>query len=101
MLAGLYRVLFDNYSAEQAFQDEMCAHGYSSGNPNKPYNVVSGIRKELTPLYLLMADYFMNNKISPNTLELMTNNVCAFNSTYLKSFRSNLISQKKEFICPK
>ena len=55
MLAGLYRMLEENLSANQVFQSEMCARGYSDGNPHKPGIVHGAIQKELTPLFIALA----------------------------------------------
>ena len=55
MLAGLYRMLEENISANDVFRSEMCARGYSDGNPNKPGIVHGAIQKELTPLFIALA----------------------------------------------
>ncbi len=51
LLAALIRQLAQGWTAEQAFQDEMCRHGYEAGNPRKPSFVVQAIRDHLTPIY--------------------------------------------------
>lgn len=56
MLAGVYRMLEENISATKAFREEMCARGYSDGNRNKPALVTSAIQKELTPLFIAIAE---------------------------------------------
>lgn len=55
VLAGLYRMLEENLSTNQVFKAEMCARGYSDGNPNKPGMVHGAIQKELTPLFIALA----------------------------------------------
>ncbi len=55
MLAGLYRMLEEQLGLNKVFKDEMCARGYSDGNPNKPGMVHGAIRKELTPLFIALA----------------------------------------------
>lgn len=55
MLAGLYRMLEERASVQDVFYNEMCARGYSDGNPTKPGMVYGAIQKELTPLFLAMA----------------------------------------------
>ncbi len=62
LLAGVFRMLDQNWSKEQAFKEEMCAHGYSDGNSKKPYLVTSSIKKELTPLYLAIAAKIENGE---------------------------------------
>lgn len=55
MLAGLYRMLEERVSKTKVFQEEMCARGYSNGNPKKPGIVTGAIQKELTPLFNTLA----------------------------------------------
>lgn len=55
-LAGLYRMLEERIPAEQVFRTEMCARGFSDGNPNKPPMVTNAIQKELTPLFIALAE---------------------------------------------
>jgi GTPase len=43
-------------STQDAFENEMCANGYSDGNPGKNGMVSGPIQKGLTPLYLAMAE---------------------------------------------
>lgn len=54
-LAGLYRMLEENLTTQEAFTQEMCPRGYSDGNPAKPFMVSSAIQKELTPLFLTLS----------------------------------------------
>lgn len=55
MLAGLLSMEANGLSTEAAWKDEMCAHGYADGNPQKPWHVASAIHKELTPLFFALA----------------------------------------------
>jgi protein-tyrosine phosphatase len=55
MLAGLYRMLEEGITQEEAFKNEMCARGYSDGNASKPGMVTGVIQKELTPLFIALA----------------------------------------------
>lgn len=68
MLAGLYRMLEEGASQKKIFRSEMCARGYGDGNPNKPYNVTSAIQKELTPLFLSLAEKIENGDWSSGKL---------------------------------
>lgn len=54
-LAALYALLFEGTDARAAFEDDMCEHGYGSGNPQKPAYVVAKLAQELSPLYRSMA----------------------------------------------
>lgn len=65
MLAGLYRMLEEELSMQEVFKDEMCARGYSDGNKNKPGMVHGAIQKELTPLFIAIAQ-----KIEEGNVEL-------------------------------
>lgn len=56
LLAGVFRMLDQNWSTQKAFKEEMCARGYSDGNYKKPYSVTSAIQKDLTPLFLAIAE---------------------------------------------
>jgi len=54
-LAAVQRMIFDDVPAKQAFDHEMCEHGYSSGNPQKPTFVTAELGRSLTPLFRKMA----------------------------------------------
>lgn len=56
MLAGLYKMLEERAARDVVFKNEMCARGFSDGNPNKPYNVTGAIQKELTPLFMALSE---------------------------------------------
>ncbi|MBY0517258.1 MAG: dual specificity protein phosphatase family protein [Bacteriovoracaceae bacterium] len=56
LLAGLFRMTHDRISTEQAWSQEMCPRGYADGNKNKPRMVTSAIHKQLTPLFLALAE---------------------------------------------
>lgn len=64
-LAGLFRVL-KGTDVREAFQNEMCAWGYSGGNPDKPANVVRSIDQELTSIYLRTAYLIAQGAIDPD-----------------------------------
>ena len=61
LISGIYRMVFDNWSREKAFQLEMCRWGYERGNPKKPAQVVAAIRAELTPVFLAFANWKSND----------------------------------------
>ncbi|WPU66454.1 tyrosine-protein phosphatase [Peredibacter starrii] len=62
MLAGLYRMLEERIPGKVAFQYEMCARGYSDGNGRKPPLVTGAIQKELTPLFITLAQKIENRE---------------------------------------
>lgn len=68
MLAGLYRMIFNNWTVHQAFDQEMCPRGYEAGAPSKPYSVVQSIRQELTPVFLGVAYLIQSGKITRDSI---------------------------------
>lgn len=66
-LAGLIRLLEGERSVKNVFVNEMCRHGYSSGDPNKPAHVSDAIDQELTPLFLKMAFLIQSKRLSWST----------------------------------
>lgn len=63
------RMLREGWRYEQAF-DEMCTYGYAEGNPWKPFFIVNKVRARLTPLFLKMAYFIENRKLSWNRLDI-------------------------------
>lgn len=68
-LAGIFRMLDQNYTPEQAFTEEMCENGYGRGNPRKPWKVYGAIRAELTPLFQYMSELILAGEIDLNQLD--------------------------------
>ena len=68
LLAGLYRMLVQNWSAADAWNKEMCFWGYGSGDPKKPANVDEQINQDLTPFFLRMAKLIQTGRLSVKTL---------------------------------
>jgi protein-tyrosine phosphatase len=50
-VAGLFRMVDQGWTAKRAFEEELCARGYSDGNPGKPRPVTSAIESSLTPAF--------------------------------------------------
>lgn len=76
LLAGVWRMLSQDWSANEAFEFEMCENGYGRGNPQKPYTpVVKPIRKELTPLFDWLAMYIETGNLRLGELDL---GICEF-----------------------
>lgn len=69
VLSGIYRMLNEGWTKKRAFEDEMCARGYASGNYKKPWVVVNEIRKGLTPLFMLMAKEIERGELTLSNLE--------------------------------
>lgn len=67
-LSGLWRMLTSNYSLKKAFYSEMCENGYGHGNANKPYYVYNEIRKDLTPLFIYMAQKIESKELTYDNL---------------------------------
>lgn len=69
-LAGLYRLLGEQTTARAVFDQELCEHGYSAGNPQKPYaGVVAEIDADLTPLFLKMAFKISTGELGASSLD--------------------------------
>jgi hypothetical protein len=83
-LAALYAQLFEGVDARSAFEDDMCEHGYSSGNPQKPAFVVGKLEDELTPLYRSMA-YLVSTRALTAELDAA---ICATEPTVPDDFMS-------------
>lgn len=69
LLAGLFQMINNGEDLESAFEEEMCAKGYSDGNPRKPIQVTSAIEKGLTPLFLTLASKIESGELSLNKLD--------------------------------
>lgn len=68
MVAGLARMLLTHETGEAVFDEEMCANGYSDGNPNKPSTVTGAIEQGLTPLFFALAEKIEAGDISTENL---------------------------------
>ena len=69
LLAGVWRMLDDGMTRENAWTQEMCPNGYADGNRAKPKAVADAIHAELTPLF-----YALAKKINEGQLTLATLN---------------------------
>ncbi len=69
LLSGLFRMIDENMDQTTAFEEEMCAKGYSDGNVKKPKVVTSAIEQGLTPLFITMAGMVENGQISLKKLD--------------------------------
>lgn len=88
-LAALYRIFFHQWSFERAWKEEMCAHGYADGNPEKPAFVTKTIHKNITPLFHGMLSLVSSGKLSSVSLD---DSVC-----YEKELLSPLPAFKRAF----
>lgn len=68
LLAGLFRMLTQEWSLQKAFQQELCAGGYEAGDSNKPKHVVDAIRKDLTPIFLWLGQMIEKGLLTPANL---------------------------------
>lgn len=67
-LAALHALVFEGADAAESFDQDMCEHGYGSGNPQKPGFVLGKLEDGLTPLYRSMA-YLVAEGILTDALE--------------------------------
>lgn len=68
ILAGLFRMLYQDWSAERSFQKELCAHGFGSASARKPKFVADAVEKDLKTLYAFMADQIELKKLTKDDL---------------------------------
>ena len=83
LLAGVWRILDDGLTADEAWNTEMCPNGYADGNKFKPKSVASAIHAELTPLYFALAEKIKNNELS----------LANFNSSICKNLSLPLVKR--------
>lgn len=96
MLAGLYRMLYNNWTVDQAFRNEMCAYGYEAGDPGKPAMVVNQIRAEVTPLFLKIAALIQQKRISFDNINPA---VCSPSGGLDSPVSAQWLADKYRFIC--
>lgn len=58
LVAGLFRMVDQGWSASRAFKQEMCGNGYSDGDAGKPTEVIRDIEKTLTPVFMALTQNF-------------------------------------------
>lgn len=97
-LAGLYRILYENYSADKAFREEMCAHGYAEGDFNKPSSVSATVHENITKLFVKMLYLKEMGKLSATRLE---ESVCEQDPGKLPDFRRRWNESRRKFRCEK
>jgi Tyrosine phosphatase family len=97
-LAGLIKLLEGEDSVKNIFNNEMCAKGYSSGNPNKPRIVSSSIDRDLTPLYLKMAYFIDAGELSWKKID--ANKICSTDPANLAAFKfKKTFSDSSGYVC--
>lgn len=69
LLAGIFKMLDEGVDQKMAFQEEMCAKGYSDGNTRKPKTVTGAIEKGLTPLFIEMSLMIERGELSMKKLD--------------------------------
>jgi hypothetical protein len=96
MLAGLYRMLTQDWDAHRAFKSEMCARGYEAGNGGKPAVVVSAVRENLTPVFLRLAWLIETGALRVDDLSPA---VCRQDPAELFNFRNSPLANAEDFRC--
>jgi hypothetical protein len=70
LLAATHRLLNEpTLTADRAWDEEMCEHGYGAGNPLKPAFVKGSLDQGLTPLYRKLAYLVATGKITAANLD--------------------------------
>lgn len=122
MLAGLYRVIFQNENPRdvyfgrgkdvQAFvadeeyamppQGEMCGRGYSSGNPaeGKTKDVAPILQKELTPVFTKLLYLIERGRLTPEILAKDPASICAKDPGKEPAYRKDARFRVKNWSCP-
>jgi len=93
-LTGLWKMLDLGASVDDVFENDMCAHGYEAGNPKKPEFINKIIRRELTPIFIMMAGMIENNIISRENLDI---SICQDAEKYLEAAKT----RAKNYSCRK
>ena len=96
LLAGLFRIVFEGASVEDAFQNEMCAHGYSRGDPDKPAPIAQIVDENLTPIFLKMVELVSRGLISSDHLDPA---VCEADPGLDSEFAAQLPARLESFQC--
>lgn len=76
-LAALYRLMTEGLAPEEAFEQEMCAHGYARANPNKPGFVVGKLNQGLSVLFFEMAEAISQEPLAPEELFRKADQLCS------------------------
>lgn len=69
VVAGLYRLIFENHHTRGAFKGEMCTRGYAERDYGKPPHVNALVHANLTFLYLQMAKLIQMKLITAENLD--------------------------------
>ena len=69
MISGLYRIVFQGWSANEAYQKEMCMHGFAESSPHKPKHVVNTVNAGLKTLFVRMAALAESGALSKDHLD--------------------------------
>ena len=69
LLSGIFKMIDEDMDKTTAFEDEMCAKGYSDGNLKKPKVVTSAIEQGLTPLFVEISRMVEEGQISFKKLD--------------------------------
>lgn len=81
LISGLYRMIFQSWSTNQAYQQEMCTRGFAESSPHKPPHVVNTVNASLKTLFIRMAALIESGQLSKDSLNP---DVCVKSNTELK-----------------
>jgi hypothetical protein len=96
-LAGMIRMLREGRTHEDVFAREMCEHGYSAGDPQKPFGgVVERIDQDLTPVFTKMAYKIAKGEIAWDRLDPAT---CAVDPDGDPAYRADARFHPEGFRC--
>ena len=69
MISGVYRMVFQGWAPEKAYQSEMCQRGFGDANPRKPPEVASAVNESLKVLFARMAVLIQEGDLNKVTLD--------------------------------
>lgn len=73
MVSGLVSMLFSKSTVRETFENELCANGYSDGNPDKSAYVVFEIERGLSRLFFALGKKIEKGELTVDRLDA---NIC-------------------------
>ena len=97
ILAGLWKMLLNDETADVVFQTEMCAHGYEGATPGKPESVIRGVKEGLTKIFIKIAYLIESKKIDLQNIKAA---VCSYDFSSDEGYLSYAEERLTKLTCP-
>lgn len=97
MLAGLWKMLLLEQSADFVFKNEMCAHGYEGASPGKPESVIRGVKDGLTKIFIKISYLIEAKKID---IQNINSSLCSYDFSSDENYLNYLEEKLPKFTCP-